>query len=70
VTVAAIPKIHIRNVLHTSAKERETGLILFDIVTAMGTETAIEKISPILKITKSKLLLKSLKNVLILSMKY
>jgi hypothetical protein len=67
VRVAAIPNIQIRNVRHTSAKERETGLILFEMVTAIGTDIAIENISPMLNITKRKLLLISLKYVVIFS---
>ncbi len=34
-----IPTAQIINVLQTSANERDNGLILFEIVTAIGTET-------------------------------
>jgi hypothetical protein len=41
-----MPKPQIKTVLHTSASERETGEISFETVTAMGTEIAMERISP------------------------
>ena len=50
-----IPKSQIITVLHTSAKDRETGEINFDTVTAIGTEIPIEIINPILR-SKSKVL--------------
>lgn len=43
----------IRTVRHTSASERETGLITFDIVTARGTEIAIEKSRPIMNMSNT-----------------
>lgn len=40
--VTTIPNIQIKTVRHTSAMVLETGLITFEIVTAIGTETEIE----------------------------
>lgn len=37
---------HIITVLHTSARDRETGFITFEIVTARGTDMPIENNSP------------------------
>jgi hypothetical protein len=48
-----MPKPQIRTVLHTSARDRETGEIFFETVTAIGTEIAIDTISPILKSSKN-----------------
>ncbi len=39
-------------VLHTSAKERETGEITLETVTAIGTEIAIDNIKPALRIKR------------------
>lgn len=47
VAVRAKQNPQIRTVRHTSASERETGLMTFDIVTARGTEIAIENTRPI-----------------------
>jgi hypothetical protein len=46
VTVIIIPKAQIIIVLQTSAKDRETGEISLDTVTAMGTEMQIEMTRP------------------------
>jgi len=43
-----MPNSQIKTVLHTSAKDRETGDIFLETVTAMGTEIAIDRISPML----------------------
>lgn len=48
-----MPTAHIMRVLHTSAKDLDIGLILFDIVTAIGTETEILTIRQHTKITTS-----------------
>lgn len=53
VTVIMIPTAQIIKVRHTSANERDKGLILFDIVTAIGTETEILMIRQIMKIQTS-----------------
>jgi 1,2-phenylacetyl-CoA epoxidase PaaB subunit len=41
-----MPKNHIMTVRQTSARERDTGDIFFETVTAIGTEMAIEMIRP------------------------
>ena len=50
-----IPKPQIKTVLQTSASERETGEMSLETVTAMGTEIAIERISPKFKSIKRAL---------------
>jgi hypothetical protein len=47
-----IPNAQIKTVLHTSARDLETGDIFLETVTAMGTEIAIDRISP--KLRKNK----------------
>jgi len=44
VRVIIIPTAQIINVLQTSARERDNGLILFEIVTAIGTDIEIDTI--------------------------
>lgn len=39
-------------VLHTSARERDTGEIFLETVTAIGTDMAIETIRPAFKISR------------------
>lgn len=53
VTVITIPTAQIIKVRQTSAKERDKGLILFDIVTAIGTETEILMIKQRIKIVNN-----------------
>jgi hypothetical protein len=47
-----MPNSHMMMVLQTSARDRETGEIVFDTVTAIGTEMAIERIRPAFKIRR------------------
>ena len=52
-TVKVKQNPQIRTVRQTSASERETGLITFDIVTAKGTEIPIENRRPITYISNT-----------------
>ena len=56
VSVMMIPNSQINTVRQTSANERDTGEIFFERVTAMGTEIAIEMISPTLRRVRRRLL--------------
>lgn len=57
VTVSVIPTAQMIKVRQTSAKERDKGLILFEIVTAIGTEIEILIIRQTINIQRSVLYL-------------